>query len=59
MSQKSSKGSNAGTKQNAGNAQRSNQINPNNPAFTAAQNNRANQLNPNNSAHQKSRGKGK
>ena len=32
-----------------------NQKNPNNPAYTAAQNNRANQLNPNNPTSHKSR----
>ena len=32
-----------------------NQNNPNNPAYTAAQNNRANQLNPNNPTYHRSR----
>ena len=32
-----------------------NQKNPNNPAYTASQNNRANQLNPNNPAYHRSR----
>ena len=39
------------------NDQRSNALNPNNPACNAAQDNRADQLNPNNDAHAKSRGK--
>lgn len=56
MAQKVSNGKSSGMKQNTGNTQRSNQMNPNNSAFTAAQNNRANQLNPNNPAYQKSRG---
>ncbi len=32
-----------------------NQNNPNNPAYTASQNNRANQLNPNNPTYHRSR----
>ena len=36
-------------------AHHANQNNPNNPAYTASQNNRANQLNPNNPAYHKSR----
>jgi hypothetical protein len=35
----------------AANNQRSNSLNPNNPAYRAAMNNHANQLNPNSQAH--------
>jgi hypothetical protein len=40
------------------NDQRSNALNPNNPAYRAAQNNRANTLNPNNPAFQQPGTKG-
>jgi hypothetical protein len=40
------------------NDQRSNTLNPNNPAHQSANNNRSNQLNPNNPAYKSSRGKG-
>ena len=39
------------------NDDRSNTLNPNNPAHRAAQGNRANQLNPTNQAYQSSRGR--
>lgn len=38
------------------NDQRSNSMNPNNPAFQASNDNRSNQMNPNNSAYRSSRG---
>ena len=37
------------------NDQRSNSMNPNNPAFQAANDNRSNQMNPNNAAYRSSR----
>jgi len=40
----------------APNDQRSNVMNPNNPAYPAAQNNRSNQMNPNNPDYGQSRG---
>jgi len=43
----------------ASNNQRSNSLNPNNPAYCQGQNNRANQLNPNNPAYRSSRSGGK
>lgn len=39
------------------NDDRSDSMNPNNPAYQAAQDNRSRQMNPNNSAHRNSRGK--
>lgn len=41
------------------NDNRSDSLNPNNPAYKAATDNRADQLNPNNEAYDSSRGKGK
>ena len=41
------------------NDQRSNTLNPNNPAYHAAADNRSNQLNPNNPEFHKSRESGK
>ncbi len=38
------------------NDQRSNSMNPNNPAFQAANDNRSNQMNPNNAAYRSCRG---
>ena len=38
------------------NDQRSNSMNPNNPAFQAANDNRSNQMNPNNATYRSSRG---
>ncbi len=38
------------------NDQRSNSMNPNNPAFQASNDNRSNQMNPNNAAHHSSLG---
>ena len=43
------------TSPNASNDQRSNSMNPNNPAFQAANDNHSNQMNPNNSAYHSSR----
>lgn len=46
------------TKSQDANNQRANQMNPNNPAYKAGQDNRANQLNPNNWAHRSGRSQG-
>ncbi len=46
----------AGNGGSAANANRSNTLNPNNPAHRAAHDNRANQLNPNSRAYRSSRG---
>ena len=41
-----------GGKKYSANDQRSNNLNPNNPAYQAAQDNRSNQLNPNNEEYE-------
>ena len=49
-------GGNVSARGSASNDQRSNTLNPNNPASTAAASNRNNQMNPNKSAYRSSRG---
>ena len=53
----SSAGGRPGHGGSSANDDRSNTLNPNNPAHRAAQNNRANQLNPNSQAYRSSRGR--
>ena len=50
---------NPATRRNQSSIQRSNVLNPNNPAHRAATNNRSNQMNPNNPARRSSRGQGR
>lgn len=49
-------GGGASVKGNTSSDQRSNTLNPNNPASSAAASNRSNQMNPNNSSYRSSRG---
>ena len=53
----SSSGGGPGHGGSAANDDRSNTLNPNNPAHRAGQDNRANQLNPNSQAYRSSRGR--
>jgi hypothetical protein len=53
------KGSGNGSRVSTPNDNRSNSLNPNNPAHKAGSDNRSNQKNPNNPAYHSSRGGGK